>query len=117
MSKLVLWGFGLLMFAALAAAELPAYDAAPSFPSFTNVVRATVYRFVVTDAQGASHDFLGYSPHDSLSPVWARLPPGELKVRCDACDHKGRVKGVAGECRFRKIEVKAEKARTDGAHE
>lgn len=98
-------GFGLitaLAWSSLAAAELPVYDAAPSFTMFTNVVRTTVYRFVVTDAKGVQHDFLADTPGASLSPVWAELPAGEVKVRCDACDHKGRVKGVVGECRFRK---------------
>ncbi|MBO6161383.1 MAG: hypothetical protein J6O01_07885, partial [Bacteroidales bacterium] len=52
---------------------------APAFP-FEEVEGARSYRFTVVCEDGAVLSFLAKSPQADLSPVWDRIPVGEVRV-------------------------------------
>lgn len=62
---------------------------------------AAAYRFTVKDEAGVERMFSGFSPNDSLAPIWKDLPlSGWMDVRCEAVDANGNVLSKVGERSF-----------------
>lgn len=66
---------------------------APAFP-FEEVEGARSYRFTVVCEDGTTLSFLAKSPQADLSPVWDRIPVGEVRVSVEGL--RGRMRRQAG---------------------
>lgn len=66
---------------------------APAFP-FEEVEGARSYRFTVVCEDGTTLSFLAKSPQADFSPVWDRIPVGEVRVSVEGL--RGRMRRQAG---------------------
>lgn len=80
---------------------------APAF-DFETVDKAVAYRYTVTpaDSRGEAADstmawvFESSTPTAPLTPIWNDIPAGNVILKVEALDRRGRVTGLAGERSF-----------------
>ncbi len=72
---------------------------APAF-DFPEAEGAAAYLFTVTPKDGEALSFRSKLPTDALSPVWNKVPVGDVVLTVDAVDAKGKVLSRVGERKF-----------------
>lgn len=71
----------------------------PSF-DFKPVADAVKYHYVVEASDHLTYAFWAKKPNEALTPIWARLPTGFVRLEVLGVMPNGRVLGVAGSRRF-----------------
>ncbi len=74
----------------------------PSF-DFKEIKEAKHYKFSAhSETDGKAYTFISEKPWDLLSPIWQKLPVGNVHLTVEGADDNGQVIGIAGTRQFYK---------------